>query len=240
MDRPALLAGLPAREDIDISAYPGKSERARWTAWLAREAGYNGDILRNVFAPSRPMKPSNATAHGMMHNALMQWIPSAYAGHDGYVASHEQTGSELLHALVLDGDRRANHHYFYREPSGGEWTLASGEAAASWYSLPRDKNACIHPQGLRESLVQALNRDSFLLALRNQPGHTLSQCADGDKERSVRPWVSLNQARMRADVDDNRQGLQWMHDHLQTQRWSNESDRKMALTRLRHIAKLLP
>jgi hypothetical protein len=84
---------------------------------------------------------------------------------------------ELFHALLLDGDRRANHTFFYQDSiNKAEWTLAAGEVLVRWYDLDCDNESQIHPEHLREKIQIAVQKPRFLPAFRQSPLGTLSKC----------------------------------------------------------------
>lgn len=166
---------------------PGKSTRARHTYLLLAQAGGFDEqyLLRDVLGGTgRTLPAAKADAKNMTHNALMAWLPAGYSGHDGHDPHAEDVRAELFYMLLLDGDRRADHTYFYRAPSskGGEWTLASGRAVAAWYSIPVDDTGRLNADTLAEAVAAApgRRRELFVDALRARPLDTLAQCAPAE------------------------------------------------------------
>lgn len=162
---------------------PGKSKRAQFTYALLEAASQLSPelILRDLDNPSSTVASHLADAPDMIHNVFMDWIPSSYQGWDGYDPEHEELRKELFYAILLDGDRKAEHTYFYRDKeSQGEWTLGAGNALRGWYRLPIDNSGAIVPGGLKQSVQAVLDKNPplFLESLRQKPSDTLARCCD--------------------------------------------------------------
>jgi hypothetical protein len=161
---------------------PGRSVRAQNTFKLLQEAGsFSSETLLWDITKRQYVSAKDADAQPMAHNAFMRWLPSSYHGHQGYIPHHEPLRNEMMNAILLDGDRRANHVYFYRDPANNAvWTLGSAAATRGWYRLPHDGQGNISPQGLQHAVQEgAFNRTgSFLQSLRRGPINTLAYCVD--------------------------------------------------------------
>lgn len=188
--RPAI--SLPSGEG-GSPPVPGRSKRAQHVYQLLTQAApFEPDYLLTDPRPGGKRTPaSRAESHLMAHQAFKHWLPSSYRGHPGFIPAHEQTGHELLHVVLLDGDRKANHTFFYREPSGGEWTLAAGLAAARHYRLPLDEQDGLRAQGLQQAIERAPERPSFLQALRARPATTLAECAPPVSQEEARAQLAV-------------------------------------------------
>jgi hypothetical protein len=166
-----------------IADVPGRSGRARETFLLLQRAGSfpNEYLLRNVHNPAQPHRPEDVDAQDAAHNALMHWVPSSYHGHGGYVPEHEQLRQEIMYGIMLDGDRRAHHRYFYQDRQmNAVWTLGSAAAVRGWYRLPHLGNGDIAAEGLSEAIRAGMHhpQGGFLASLRTQPIATLGMCTD--------------------------------------------------------------
>lgn len=180
--RTAYATGDPVESDHSLDGLPGRSARARHTFALldAADTFKREYLLRDLSAPSKSLADDQADAPTMVHNALMRWIPSSYSGHPRYNPEHEIRRRELYFCLLLDGDRRADHTYFYTDPvAGSEWTLAAGAAVRGWYGLPHDDQGHLLSEGLPDALRDAMDVSAPLLsALRHEPLRTLANCID--------------------------------------------------------------
>lgn len=179
----SLQDGIAGSGHASQQAVPGKSHRAQETFKLLQEAGQftTKYLLRDLSNPQSTVKPSLADADDMTHNALMQWIPSSYQGHAGYVEEHQQLGQELLYTIMLDGDRKANHLYFYKDRRmNAVWTLGSAASARGWYKLPHDGNGNLVAQGLADAVKESMNHPegSFLQAMVKTPMQTMAMSVD--------------------------------------------------------------
>lgn len=160
---------------------PGKSARAKHIYTLLQQAGGfpREYLLRDIYQPKRLVPDDKVDGPNLLHNAFMHWAPSSYPGHPGYVPEHEPRRRELFYALLLEGDRRANHTFFWRDKEiGGEWTLAAGAAVRGWYQFPVDEQGNIIPEHVEETVRRQIDSGLplFVDSLRQQPSQTLASC----------------------------------------------------------------
>lgn len=186
------------------AATPGKSKRTKHLVELLIATG-DFDITylcRDVFGDGSPLPAGRLDSPVVAHNALMRWLPSSYPGHGGYVPAHEPASRELFYTLMLDGDRKADHLFFWRDRyAAAEWTPAVAAVCRGYYRLPHDGFGRLVSAGLARSIIDAPHRQPvpFVEALRADPLAVLGDSCDLlepdiDHDEMMSSWHRLDRA----------------------------------------------
>lgn len=197
--RASLLVDGP--DAADPRGVPGRSQRTRHLTELLIATGQFDAawLSRDVFNGGRAVAAGELDSPIPAHNALMRWLPSSYPGHDGYIPAHDAAGRELLFTLMLDGDRKADHLFFWRDrDAGAEWTPAVAGLCRGWYNLPHDGWGRLVSDGLADAIADGPYRQprSFVQALRDDPLGTMAAACDLQE-----PAVDLEELRASWDPD---------------------------------------
>lgn len=104
----------------------------------------------------------------MAQAAMATWRPGFH---------ETQVGMELMVALLLDAEQRADHLYHYKDwgSSTRWWTTPMARTLASYYDLPHTAHGLSAPE-LRSAIQQVdVNRPSFVETITTSPARALAQ-----------------------------------------------------------------
>lgn len=186
--RPAAAVG---RADADT---PGRSARARETYALLAGAGIDRQWLLADLEAGKATDPRKVDAFALAHNAMMAWFPEAYPGHGGYKPALDRWRDDIAFVLMLDGDHKAKHTFFYQDSvEPGYWTVGMGQAARAYYGLPSDEDGGLVSAGLPEAIAASMRRADgcFSTLIRERPSAVMAVSAI----RSGRPITDADRPR---------------------------------------------
>lgn len=172
----------PRMSAVDAGT-PGKSARARETYKLLEACGLDRQWLLTDLESDTVMAADKVDSFTLVHNAIMSWVVAAYPGHEGYEPLLERWRDDIAFVLMLDGDHKADHIFFYQDTErDGYWTVGMGQAARSYYGLPSDENGGLVAEGLERHLRGSMLRpeDCFSSRLMETPTAVLGYCAERD------------------------------------------------------------